>query len=146
MCVNVTEIGAFDREERKGIGVEEVAERGVVGKALSGMFEDSFLACPKAGEGHVGAGSLMNLSEFVVVHRIAGDILIVGFHRLDIDTYGAIIGHTDDSLIAMTEVEMYLRMAYDARLSIWTIIECRLLLNAIGLKQGFAQEQIGHCI
>ena len=145
-AVNVTEIGAFDREERKEIGEQEVAKRGLIGETLSGAFEDGFLACPQAGESHVGAGCLVNLSQFVVVHRITGNLLIVGFHRLDIDTYGAIIGHTDDSLVAMTQVEMNVGMANDAGLAVWAIFEQGLLLDAILFAQGLAQEQVGHRI
>ena len=141
--INVAEVGAFDREERKGIGVEEVAERGVVGKAHTRALEDCFLLSPQAGEGHVGTGSLTDQSELVVAHRITGDLLIVGFYRLDIDTDGTVIGDTDDGLIAMTEVEMHLGMIHEAGLAVRAVVEHRLPADAIGFAQGLAQQQVG---
>ena len=145
-AVNVVEVGTFDREERKDIGAQEVAERGLSGETLPGTFEDGFLLRPKAGERHVGTRYLMNQLQFVVVHRITGNFLIEGSHRLDIGTNGAVVGHTEDGLVAMTHVEMYLGMAHDARLAVRTIIESRWLLDAIGFAQGLAQEQVGHRI
>jgi len=52
-AINIAEVGAFDREEWKGISEKEVTKRGLIGETLSGAFEDGFLTCPQAGESHV---------------------------------------------------------------------------------------------
>lgn len=144
-AVNVAQVGAFDRDEREGIGEKEVAEFGLADDALAGLFEDGFLLGPQASEGHVGTRSTGDLEQFGVVHHITGHLGIVCAHRFYIDANGAVVCHTDDGLVAMTQVEMDFGMGGKIGLAMLTIAERGGFLDAILFAQDLTEEQIGGC-
>ena len=102
----------------------------VIYDACACKFQDCFLLRPKPGEGNVGGRVGKDGFRLLWAHRVTDQAFLFLVDVLDVQATRAVADEASDSLLAMTDAEMYVGMVFQEGLAVLVEFKRRLSLDA----------------
>ena len=115
----------------------------VVADSSTYQLQCRFLHRPKTDKRDSWVGSLLDALQFLVIHRVLRQRILIRTDRLHIDSHGRVTDHAGSSLLAVTEVEIDLWMSDDTRLPMRVVFKDRILCDTIILAEALLQQLVG---
>ena len=104
--------------------------------AFACEFKNGLFHGPQFGERYAGIWCGEDVGHFAVVITVVAQVDVErGFYFLDVATDGFIVDDTQDAVLAMTEIEVYVRIVAQDGLLVLDVLESRVFSNPVGFPQ-----------
>lgn len=118
--------------------------RQVIADAFACEFQHSLFHGPQFGERYAGLWSGDNFCLLAVIITDMAQVDVEhGFYLFDVAADGLVVNDAQDASLAMTQIEVDVRIVAQDGFLVPDILEGRIISNAVDLTQSILQEQIG---